>query len=47
VNILVAVVFGKLGNWFTRSAGFVRVQQKITGFMLIGLGIRIAFTSKK
>jgi len=47
VNVIVAVVFGKMGNWLSRSPRYLRVQQKITGFMLIALGIKVAFTSKK
>jgi threonine/homoserine/homoserine lactone efflux protein len=47
VNVVVAVVFGKMGNWLSRSPRYLRVQQKITGFMLISLGIKVAFTSKK
>jgi threonine/homoserine/homoserine lactone efflux protein len=47
INILVAVLFGRMGNWISRSRNFAKVQQKMTGFLLIALGIRIAFTSKK
>ncbi|HEV3249322.1 MAG TPA: LysE family translocator [Puia sp.] len=47
VNIIVAVLFGKMGNWLARSPRFVRLQEKITGIMLVGLGIRVALTSKK
>ena len=47
VNILVAVLFGKMGNWLSKSPRFIRLQQKITGMMLIVLGIKVALTSKK
>jgi threonine/homoserine/homoserine lactone efflux protein len=47
VNILVAVLFGKLGNWLSRSPRFIQVQEKVTGLILIGLGIKVALSSKK
>ncbi len=42
VNILVAVLFGRLGNWFNKSAWFQKWQGKVTGAILIGLGIKVA-----
>ncbi|HTS45170.1 MAG TPA: LysE family translocator [Puia sp.] len=47
VNILVAILFGRMGDWLVRSQRFARIQEKITGIILIGLGIKVAFTSKK
>jgi len=47
VNILVAILFGRMGDWLSRSQRFARIQEKITGIILIGLGIKVAFTSKK
>lgn len=47
VNILVAILFGRMGDWLSRSQRFARFQEKITGIILIGLGIKVAFTSKK
>jgi threonine/homoserine/homoserine lactone efflux protein len=47
VNMLAAVLFGKIGNWLSRSPRFLKMQQRITGLMLIALGIKVAFTSKK
>jgi threonine/homoserine/homoserine lactone efflux protein len=47
VNIIVAILFGKMGNRFSKSASFVRIQQKITGCMLIVLGIKVASASQK
>ena len=47
VNIIVAVLFGRMGNWLSKSPRYVRVQEKITGLLLIGLGIKVALTSKK
>lgn len=42
INILVAVLFGKIGGWFSRSAWFQKWQNKVTGAILIGLGIKVA-----
>jgi threonine/homoserine/homoserine lactone efflux protein len=45
VNILVAVLFGRIGLWLQRSAWFVKWQGKLTGMILIGLGIKVALGS--
>ncbi|HWB25810.1 MAG TPA: LysE family translocator [Chitinophagaceae bacterium] len=42
VNIIVAILFGRLGNWFSRSGRFQKWQNKITGLILIGLGVKVA-----
>lgn len=47
VNVLVALLFGKIGGWLGNSPRFVRWQGRITGLMLIGLGIKVALSSKK
>lgn len=47
VNVLVALLFGKIGSWLSGSPGFVRWQERITGIVLIGLGIKLALSSKK
>src|SRR5829696_4780441 len=47
VNIVVAVLFGKIGAFLSRSPGFVLWQERITGTLLIALGIKVALTSKK
>lgn len=47
VNILVALLFGKIGAWLSRSPGFIQWQERITGMILIGLGIKLALSSKK
>lgn len=44
VNILVAVLFGKIGNWLSNSPGFIQWQERITGMILVGLGIKVALT---
>ncbi len=47
VMVLVAVLFGRLGDWLSRYPGFVRWQGKFTGAILLGLGLRLAFLEKK
>ncbi|CAN5509162.1 LysE family translocator [soil metagenome] len=47
VLILVAIILGKTKDFFSRNPKIWRIQEKVTGFILIGLGIRIAFASKK
>jgi threonine/homoserine/homoserine lactone efflux protein len=47
VNVLVALLFGKIGEWLSNSSTFVQWQQRITGLILICLGIKVALSSKK
>ncbi len=47
VNIIVALLFGKISSWLTRSPNFVQWQERITGLVLIGLGIKVALSTKK
>ena len=47
VNIVVALLFGKLGNWLADKQTFVKLQNKITGLLLVGLGIKVALSSRK
>jgi threonine/homoserine/homoserine lactone efflux protein len=47
VNILVAVLFGKMGNWLAGKEWFIRWQNKITGILLVALGIKVALSSRK
>ena len=47
VNILVAILFGKLGNWLADKQGFIKWQNKITALLLITLGIKVALSSRK
>lgn len=46
VNLLVAFLFGKSGNYLKRFPGFRIMQKKITGSVLICLGFRMAFMRK-
>jgi hypothetical protein len=47
VNIIVALLFGKLGNWLADKQGFINWQNKITGLLLVGLGIKVGTELKK
>ena len=47
VNILVALLFGKIGVWLSKSPAFVQWQERITGIILVALGIKVALGSKK
>jgi threonine/homoserine/homoserine lactone efflux protein len=47
VNILVSIAFGKMGNWLGNSPRYLKIQEKLTGCLLIALGIKVALTSKK
>ena len=47
VNVLVAVLFGRIGNWLSRSPHFVQWQQRISGLILIALGIKLGLSSRK
>jgi len=47
VNIIIAMLFGKLGNWLADKQAFIKWQNKITGILLVGLGIKVALSSRK
>ena len=47
VNSIVAILFGRLGNWLADKQAFIKWQNKITGLLLVGLGIKVALSSKK
>jgi threonine/homoserine/homoserine lactone efflux protein len=47
INILVAILFGKAGAIISKSPRFIQWQGKLTGIILIGLGIKVAISSKK
>ena len=47
VLIIVAFLLGKAGNLVKRNQRFWRIQGKITGIILVGLGIKVALSSKK
>ena len=46
VNILVAIAFGKAGNFLNQNPSFVKWQEKFTGVILILLGLKVAFLKK-
>lgn len=45
VNVIVALLFGKLGS-LLNSSSFIKWQEKITGTILIALGIKVALSSR-
>lgn len=47
VNSVVAILFGKLGNWLADKQAFIKWQNKVTGLLLIGLGIKVALSTRK
>lgn len=47
VNVIVAMLFGKIGVLLSKSPRFIQWQERITGTILIALGIKVALSSKK
>ena len=47
VLIIVACILGKTKDFFRKNPQVWMIQEKVTGLILIGLGIRIALASKK
>ena len=47
VLIIVARLIGKASNIIKNNQKFWNIQEKITGLILIGLGIKVALTAKK
>lgn len=46
VNILIAILFSKIGSWLYKSPIIIKWQQRITGAILIVLGIKLVFPAK-
>ena len=46
VNALVAIAFGKAGNFLNQHPLFVKWQERFTGIVLILLGLKVAFLKK-
>lgn len=46
VNVIVAALFGRLGNWLGDKQSFITWQNRITGTLLIALGIKVALSSR-
>ncbi len=46
VNCAVAFAFGKASNFLKKYPNFTNWQNKFTGFILVGLGLRVAFMKK-
>lgn len=47
VLLIVAIVLGKTKDFFKQNPRVWRIQEKITGIILIGLGIKVALSAKK
>lgn len=47
VNIIVSLLFGKIGKWLGNSPAFIQWQERVTGAILIALGIKVALGSKQ
>ena len=47
VNSLYAILFGRIGEFLRQSPRWLKVQERVTGVVLIALGLKVAFTSKK
>ncbi|CAN5168492.1 LysE family translocator [soil metagenome] len=47
VNIIVSLLFGKISSWLSDSPTFIQWQERVTGTILIALGIRVALSSRK
>jgi threonine/homoserine/homoserine lactone efflux protein len=47
VLILFAVILGRIKNLFKQNPKIWLIQEKITGIIFIGLGIRVALAAKK
>jgi threonine/homoserine/homoserine lactone efflux protein len=47
VLIIVAIILGKTKDFFKQNPKVWMIQEKVTGIILIGLGIRVALAAKK
>lgn len=47
VSILIALTFSLMKNLLARFPGFWKLQKKLTGVVLIGLGLKIALSDRK
>jgi threonine/homoserine/homoserine lactone efflux protein len=47
VLILIAFILGKAKNFFKQNPKVWLIQEKVTGIILIGLGIKVALAAKK
>ena len=47
VLIIVAIILGKTKDFFRSNPRVWQIQEKITGLVLIGLGIKVALTTKQ
>lgn len=47
VNIIVSLLFGRIATWLGNSPAFIKWQERVTGAILIALGIKVALGSKQ
>ncbi|HEY6975986.1 MAG TPA: LysE family translocator [Chitinophagaceae bacterium] len=47
VNVFVSLLFGKVGKWLRQSPAFIQWQERITGTILITLGIKVAISAPR
>ncbi len=47
INMLVAVAGGALAAWFARHPLFEQIRNRLAGTILIGLGLRLAFSERR
>jgi threonine/homoserine/homoserine lactone efflux protein len=47
VNVIVALLGGKIGNAFKRRPAFAQIQRRLTGGVFIALGLRLAFAKRQ
>jgi threonine/homoserine/homoserine lactone efflux protein len=47
VNALVGLLFGSVGNWLDRKPAFWRWQRRVTGSILVGLGLSLALPGRR
>ncbi len=47
ILIIAAYILGKTKSFFRQNQKVIKFQEKLTGVILIGLGIKLALTSKK
>ncbi|MCI0387701.1 MAG: hypothetical protein MOB07_02875 [Acidobacteria bacterium] len=46
VNVVVALLGGRIGKAFNRRPAFAQAQRRLTGVVFIALGLRLAFTKR-
>jgi threonine/homoserine/homoserine lactone efflux protein len=47
VNAMVGLLFGSVGNWLEKKPAFWRWQRRLTGSILVGLGLSLALPGRR